>query len=258
VAVVDPNEESFYVMLTNTFCPSLHISSLTAILILTITVIFIVELALGFDSSKTVLEVNYDTLTLMGINDSHRVYKGQVYRLVVAQFLHVNMLHLISNVLILLLLVSRLEYTFGKLRVFIVYILSGIAGAIFSDLLYTDQMLKAGSSTSLYGMIGLSIGYIIVNWPSFRRIGFIFKFKIIFMVVLLAAFLLLFSDVAQDVDFMGHLGAFTAGFFLVSIVPSIQSDRREICMRVVFGVLFVGQITSCFLIFYLIPSDSYK
>lgn len=82
-------------------------------------------------------------------------------------------------------------------------------------------MLKAGSSTSLYGMIGLSIGYIIINWPAFRGIGFIFKFKIIFIVILLASFLLLFSDVAESIDYLGHLGAFFGGFFLTSIVPSI-------------------------------------
>jgi rhomboid protease GluP len=162
----------------------------------------------------------------MGINDSHKVYKGQVYRLVVAQFLHINMLHIISNALILLLLVSRLEYTFGKFKVFIIYIVSGIAGDIFSDILYTAEMLKAGSSTSLYGMIGLSLGYIVINWPAFRSIGFIFKFKIIFVIILLAAFLLLFSDVAQDIDYLGHLGAFLAGFFLTSIVPSIHDGNR--------------------------------
>jgi membrane associated rhomboid family serine protease len=119
-------------------------------------------------------------------------------------------------------------------------------------------MLKAGSSTSLYGLVGLSIGYIIINWPAFRRIGFIFKFKIIFIVVLLAAFLLLFSDVAQEIDYLGHLGAFVSGFFLSSIVPSIQNDRREICMRIIFGIFFVGQISACFLIFYLVPSTSYQ
>jgi rhomboid protease GluP len=218
VAVVDPKDESYFRMLKNTFCPSVELYSLTTALILVNTVVFIVELSLGFDSAKTVLEVNSDTLFLMGMNDSHLVYKGQVYRLVVAQFLHLNMLHIICNTLIMLLLVSRMEYTFGKARVLLVYILSGIAGDIFSDILYTDKMLKAGSSTSLYGMIGLSIGYIIINWPSFRRIGFIFKFKIILIVVMLTAFLLLFSDVAEEIDYIGHLGAFIGGFFLTSIM----------------------------------------
>jgi len=45
---------------------------------------------------------------MMGMNDAHGVYKGEVYRLVVPQFLHLNILHLISNMIILTLLVSRL------------------------------------------------------------------------------------------------------------------------------------------------------
>jgi rhomboid protease GluP len=258
VAVVDPKEESYFMMLRNTVCPSVQLASLTTALIVASTAVFIIELSLGFNSAGTVLEVNYDTLSLMGVNDSHKVYGGQVWRLVAAQFLHVNVLHLISNVLILLILVSRLEYSFGVARVLTVYLLSGIAGDIFSDILYTDQMLKVGMSTSLYGLIGLSIGYIIVNWPSFRGIGFIFKFKIIFIVILMAAFLLLFSDVAEDIDYLGHLGAFVGGFFLTSTVPSVQDNRREVVMRIVFGVLFVGQIAACFLIFYLAPSSSYQ
>lgn len=161
----------------------------------------------------------------MGMNDSHLVYKGQVYRLVVAQFLHVNMLHLIFNNLLLVLLVSRLEYSFGKVKVLFIYLLSGIAGDILSNLILTDQMLKAGSSTSLYGMIGLSIGYIFINWGAFQSIGFLFKFKIIFLVILLTSFLILFSDVAEVVDSIGHVGAFSAGLFLASIIPSILLEK---------------------------------
>lgn len=95
-------------MLRNTFCPSVLLQSLTTLLMVLNTGVFIAELIVGFDSSQTVLEVNLDTLLLMGLNDSRRVYAGQVYRLVAAQFLHANMLHLICNLFILLLLVSRL------------------------------------------------------------------------------------------------------------------------------------------------------
>lgn len=55
-----------------------------------------------------------------------------------AQFLHVNMFHFISNNLILILAVSRAEYSFGPIKVLIVYALSGIAGGILSNIVYTD------------------------------------------------------------------------------------------------------------------------
>ncbi len=124
-------------MLRNTFCPFVEWSSLTSILVIINAIIFIIEVSLGFDSSKTVLQVNIDTLILMGLNDSGRVYKGQVYRLFAAQFLHINMVHLISNTFILALLISRLEFTFGRVKVFLIYVITGIAGCIFSNIFYT-------------------------------------------------------------------------------------------------------------------------
>jgi len=70
------------------------------------------------------------------MNDPHLVYSGEIYRLIVAQFLHIDILHLLSNTIILLFLVSKLEYSFGAVRVLTIYICSGVAGDIFSDLLY--------------------------------------------------------------------------------------------------------------------------
>lgn len=87
-------------------------------------------------------------------------------------------------------------------------------------------MLKAGSSTSLYGIVGLSVGYLIVNWPALKVLGFVFKFKLFFIIIWIAGFLLLFTDVAISVDFMGHLGAFAAGILLIAIFPSIDNSNR--------------------------------
>ncbi len=178
--------------------------------------------------------------------------------MIVAQFLHVNMFHFISNNLILLLAVSRAEYSFGPVKVLIVYVLSGIAGGILSNIVYTDEMLKAGSSTSLYGIVGLGIGYLIVNWPALSILGFIFKFKLCFIIIWMAGFLLLFTDVAIDVDHIGHLGSFIAGILLICIIPSIDNNPREYALRIILGVLFLGQIIGCFLGFYLSPPSAIK
>ena len=87
-------------------------------------------------------------------------------------------------------------------------------------------MSRAGSSTSLYGMIGLVIGYLFINWSSLSVIGFIFKFKLILLVVLIFAFLLLFTDVAIDIDFFGHLGGFVGGLLLSAVNSSIANSKR--------------------------------
>lgn len=254
--VADPADENHLSLLRNTFCPTLQPLSFTTLLVVLNIVLYIVELALGFNATASLLEIKLETLMLLGMNDPHLVYKGEVFRLLVTQFLHINVLHLLSNIFIMLLLVSRLEYTFGVWRVVVAYVVSGVAGDMFSNLLYED-MVRAGSSTSLYGMIGVVIGYLVINWGGMVLVGFVLKFKLILMIVLIGAYLLLFTDVATNIDFYGHLGAFIAGILLSAINPTIESNKREIVLRVIFLILLTAYLLALFLVFYLHPQDRY-
>lgn len=78
---------------------------------------------------------------------------------------------------------------------------------------------------SLYGMIGLGVGYIIINWKAFDNIGLIYMFKIIISVILLGLFMILYSDVTQY-DYIGYLGAFANGILLSSLSPTIENNKR--------------------------------
>lgn len=81
------------------------------------------------------MEVKADILLKLGANHSPSVLKGEVYRLVVPQFLHVHFMHLVGNFFTTLIFMSRVEYTYGGIKTLIIYILSGIGGNIFSILL---------------------------------------------------------------------------------------------------------------------------
>jgi membrane associated rhomboid family serine protease len=101
-----------------------------------------------------------------------------------------------------------------------------MGGGILSNILYPLFRLKAGSSNSLYGMIGLVFGYIIINWSGMAIIGCIFKFKLILLFFLISGYLLLFTDVAPEIDYYGHLGGFAGGLFLSGINPTLQKTKR--------------------------------
>ena len=58
---------------------------------------------------------------------------------------------------------TRIEHSFGLVRTIIIYLVSGIGGNIFSALIDPNSV-KAGASTSLYGVIGVIIGYVALNW----------------------------------------------------------------------------------------------
>ena len=53
------------------------------------------------------------------------------------------------------------------LRTLAVFVISGITGSIFSDLVQPDgsrAMLKTGLNPCLFGMIGVGVGYLVINW----------------------------------------------------------------------------------------------
>ncbi len=80
----------------------------------------------------------------------------------------------------------------------IAFLVSGIAGNIFSlavDSNYTT--IKAGASTSLHGMIGIILGYIIINWVGLNLVGDALKCTILCMFFFLIIFVLIFTPFSK-------------------------------------------------------------
>ena len=82
-------------------------------------------------------------------------------------------------------------------------------------------MIKLGSSNFTYGLVGLGLGYIALNWSSLQIIGPIFKFKLFITLVFTVLFLIVFCDQVKVPDYAGHLGGFLAGFLFLGFMPTI-------------------------------------
>ena len=72
---------------------------------------------------------------------------------------------------------SRVEYTFGVVKTLIIYLVSGIAGNLFSSLL-NPGTVKVGASTALYGVIGVILAYIFINWNGLDLVGPVMKCQV--------------------------------------------------------------------------------
>ncbi len=158
----------------------------------------------------------------MGGNYGPDVAKGEVYRLIAAIFLHINFIHIIANILSTFILVTRVEYTFGPIKTLIIYLLSGIGGNIFSLAVSSDEdyalLIKAGASTALFGMIGLLLGYLIINWNGLDLVGQQLKCSIICTTVFFLIFVLIFTPSSSGkIDYYGHLGGFLTGIWMTAI-----------------------------------------
>lgn len=240
-------------MLVFGLCPTFKFLSVTFLIILVDLIMFIIEVAKGLDKTSTnLLQVNLQTLIGLGANYQPNDLAGQVYRFLSAIFIHVHFLHIFGNIIVTFLFLSRVEHTLGPARTIIVYLCAGIAANVFSVLISPDNV-KAGASTSLYGIIGFIIGYVIINWRGLDTIGPLLKCQVWCTALMIIIFIFLFtpSNVDGSVDVYGHLGGALAGFWLSSIHSTIVEEKREFIFRVVFGILFVLQVLICFLVFYL-------
>ena len=113
------------------------------------------------------------------------------------------------------------------------FIICGIGGNIFSlavDVSGFGTTVKGGASTSLYGMIGVILGYIIINWSGLRLIGEALRCTLLCSFIFLLLFVLLFtpgsSGVVDSVDHWGHLGGFLTGVWISAIGTPLISESR--------------------------------
>ena len=126
-------------------------------------------------------------------------------------------MHIFSNVIVTFIFVSRIEYTLGPIKTAIIYFLSGISGNIFSALVNPNG-IKAGASTSLYGMIGFMIGYLVINWNGVDGVGAMMKCQIYCTLFVIFLFVLFFTPATSSgIDYYGHLGGGLAGVWLSCI-----------------------------------------
>lgn len=130
---------------------------------------------------------------------------GQWWRLVTAAFIHIGWQHLLMNSLSLLSLGPVLERRFGKGRLLLLYLVSGIGGNLLS-LWKAPMVLSAGASTALYGFMGallvsgrINPGILIFN----LALGFL----------------------NPQLDSWGHLGGFLSGIILTFLFRLVEKRR---------------------------------
>ena len=81
--------------------------------------------------------------------------------------LHFSFFHIFFNTVFALVFGTMLEAMIGNLRMMYIWILSGLAGVLFSSLL--DDNPSVGASTSLMGVIGGFLAFLTINWNALKN-----------------------------------------------------------------------------------------
>lgn len=139
----------------------------------------------------------------------------EFYRIFTAMFLHFDLGHLTSNMIILIALGDNLERALGRWRYLLVYFLSGIGAGIFSCVYYMvlgNAVVAAGASGAIFGVIG---GLFCLTLKNKGRLEELTAPRLALMI----AYILYSGFTTPNVDNMAHIGGLLTGLaatFLLS------------------------------------------
>lgn len=141
------------------------------------------------------------------------VFNGAYWQLFTAMFVHVNIVHLASNMLFLFIFGLRAEELFSTAEYYLVYFASGLAGNLLS-LVAGPGFLSAGASGAIFGVFGANIIFL-------RR-----KVGQPIVVSLMYAFMFFVLTVSVNTNLFAHFGGLVAGLVIGYVLAGTRKFVR--------------------------------
>ncbi|MCL1790249.1 MAG: rhomboid family intramembrane serine protease [Peptococcaceae bacterium] len=164
-----------------------------------ITLIVIVFLMMTLAGGST----NEGVLLRFGANYAPLIQKGEYWRLVTCNFLHIGFMHLALNSVALIALGGMAETLFRRFKYSVLILLSGFFAALTSYMFHPNS-ISAGASGAVFGIVGAILITALRN-QRFRASGL--TSSLVFLVVIN----LIFGFMTDYVDNAAHIGGLVAG-----------------------------------------------
>lgn len=138
---------------------------------------------------------------------------GEYYRLITGMFLHGGIFHLFFNCYSLYIVGTQIESFLGKFKFLIIYLFSGICGALFS-MIFGGNVASIGASGAIFGLLG-SLVYFGYHYRVY--LGNVIKSQIIPLIILN----LMLGFITPGVDNFAHIGGLIGGT-LITIALGVK------------------------------------
>ena len=161
-----------------------------------------------FVSGVSPVQPTTDNLLRWGANFGPRtVTAGEWWRLFTSMFLHIGIIHIAFNMYVLYQIGPFMERLLGRLGFLIVYLLSGLAGAMAS-LVWNPYGVSAGASGAIFGLYGALLGFLSLRRESVPQevLSGLIKSALIFI-----GYNVVYGLVQSNVDLAAHAGGLVAG-----------------------------------------------
>lgn len=172
--------------------------------------------------------VSARVLYQLGARQSIAILSGQVWRLVMAMFLHGGLFHIGMNSLFFVDIGPQVERLYGSPRYLFIYVSTGICSFLASTVwnleMYGGFGVGIGASGALAGLIGVMLGMSTRRGGAYARA---IRSQMIRMIIYLVVMALL----PFGIDNAAHFGGLAAGFVLGRIMadrePANAAERQR-------------------------------
>lgn len=150
------------------------------------------------------------------------IRQKEYYRILSCTFLHIDIEHIVGNMIFLVALGQMLETSIGHIRFIIVYLLSGIGGSILSLIyivLTAQHYTSIGASGAVFGLIGALLFLVVINNGRFGDISL--------PRILFAIFYMIYSGYnSPQTDNSAHIGGLICGLLSMMVLYAFYHKHQ--------------------------------
>ena len=182
-------------------------------------VLLIVNCAVFVACAVTANAVSFDSRAMLrwGAISNDTLANHEYWRLLAAAFLHINLLHLLINMICLMLWGGTLEKRVGTTYYLVIYLAAAIGGSVTSVVGHDTSFVDAGSSCAIFGIVGALVGLQLLGKPALppQSLIFIIGINVVFN-----------ATQASSIDWMAHVGGFVTGVIACVALDLVERLNR--------------------------------
>ena len=180
---------------------------------------YLLEIIQSGDIINNVFQINNNILFQWG-QDNTLVLQGQYWRLITSIFVHASIIHLGGNLLFFVIFGLRYEELTGAKNLFVVFLLTGLAGNLLTlslSLFGNVTILSVGASGAVEGIFAATIMLLYLHHQYPKGVLTMFGFVV----------LLFMMTIGQNTNIFAHLGGLACGI-VYSYVLEVKIKNTSI------------------------------